>query len=213
MVRITQSLAVAAILSLSAAAPHSYGSATVAKRQERFGECIGSVDAPTTTLGPFPVSQPADDEPSRPGDAPSSTLGPFPVSQPADTEPSRPGDAPSTTLGPFPVSVPADQDDGMMQGGMGSGMPGDEMRPASQQQPKAVYFLSNEVPNSIITVKVDEPGTLAMGMSFPTGGDGASGIDANNNNTAAGPDALFDQGALAMSGRVRCHPVSSFIRL
>lgn len=82
-----------------------------------------------------------------------------------------------------------------------NGVPTPAPAPASATKPKALYLITNQKPNAVLTVKVDDNGQLAQGSMFPTGGDGASGIDGNKNNTIAGPDALFDQAALAIVGR------------
>ncbi|KAF2500937.1 hypothetical protein BU16DRAFT_546384 [Lophium mytilinum] len=67
--------------------------------------------------------------------------------------------------------------------------------PASKS--KAIYFISNEPSNAVVALKINHDGTLSPGSTTLTGGAGGSGT---NGNTTAGPDALFSQGALTVSG-------------
>ena len=70
------------------------------------------------------------------------------------------------------------------------------------KQPKALYLTTNQAPNNIISLGINVNGTLRMGNIVPTGGNGASGINGMN-DMPAGPDAMFDQSPLAVSGNVR----------
>ncbi|KAF3763381.1 hypothetical protein M406DRAFT_230663, partial [Cryphonectria parasitica EP155] len=66
---------------------------------------------------------------------------------------------------------------------------------------KAIYVLDNQAKNAVIAVPVGADGFLdtAAGSTTLTGGAGASAINAATNESA-GPDALFSQSALAVSG-------------
>ena len=73
---------------------------------------------------------------------------------------------------------------------------------------KAVYFITNDKVNAVVALRVNGDGTLSDGTIAATGGTGESAIKKSTNMTA-GPDALFSQGAVALSGTVRncfsCH--------
>jgi hypothetical protein len=68
--------------------------------------------------------------------------------------------------------------------------------------PKAVYFINNDKINAVVALRVNGDGTLSDGTIVATGGTGESAIKKSTNMTA-GPDALFSQGAVAISGTVR----------
>ncbi|OCK81105.1 hypothetical protein K432DRAFT_425207 [Lepidopterella palustris CBS 459.81] len=61
----------------------------------------------------------------------------------------------------------------------------------------AVYFISNDVQNAIVSLKINEDGTLCDGSFTPTGGAGMSGYFGAPNVTA-GPDSLFSQSPLTV---------------
>ncbi|KAI0015345.1 hypothetical protein F4780DRAFT_787072 [Xylariomycetidae sp. FL0641] len=63
---------------------------------------------------------------------------------------------------------------------------------------KAVYILTNESPNSVLALPINEDGTLSKGVLNPTGGKGGSSVDSDGK--PAGPDALASQSALTVAG-------------
>ncbi|KAF2814588.1 uncharacterized protein BDZ99DRAFT_506055 [Mytilinidion resinicola] len=71
------------------------------------------------------------------------------------------------------------------------------MDPSNPPKSKAIYFLSNEASNAVVALKINHDGTLSPGSTTLTGGAGGSGT---NGNMTAGPDALFSQGSLTVSG-------------
>lgn len=66
---------------------------------------------------------------------------------------------------------------------------------------KAIYILSNEKDNAVVAMPIDKDGKLGQGVSTATGGEGANAVDGNGQ--PAGPDALFSQSALTVTGMVR----------
>lgn len=64
---------------------------------------------------------------------------------------------------------------------------------------KALYFQSNEQENTVISVKINDNGTLSKGLMAYTNGTGASEISAATNMTAS-PDGLSSQGSVVVAG-------------
>ncbi|CAI6092849.1 hypothetical protein V2G26_012151 [Clonostachys chloroleuca] len=64
----------------------------------------------------------------------------------------------------------------------------------------AIYLTTNEQQNSVVALPIGRNGLLGNGTSIPTGGRGASGLLASNNQPSA-PDSLFSQSALTVSGK------------
>ncbi|SCU89934.1 LAFA_0E21968g1_1 [Lachancea sp. 'fantastica'] len=64
---------------------------------------------------------------------------------------------------------------------------------------QALYFQTNEKDNAIVSVKINENGTLSEGLKVWTNGTGASEISAATNQTAS-PDGLSSQGSVAVVG-------------
>ncbi|OKL61705.1 hypothetical protein UA08_02171 [Talaromyces atroroseus] len=61
---------------------------------------------------------------------------------------------------------------------------------------KAVYFLTNEDLNSVVSIPINLDGTLSGGLTTPTGGNGSSTVNATGGPN--GPDALGSQSALTV---------------
>ena len=72
----------------------------------------------------------------------------------------------------------------------------------AQQQPKAVYFMTNTEQNSIVALPVAQDGTLAQGTMTPTGGKGLQEISGMTGQPAA-PDGLSSQDSVVVAGKVR----------
>jgi hypothetical protein len=72
---------------------------------------------------------------------------------------------------------------------------------AKSNGPKAIYFLTNNAQNAVVTLPIECDGTLSHGSVTATGGKGANSIDMNTNLPAA-PDALNSQSSLTISGQV-----------
>lgn len=83
-----------------------------------------------------------------------------------------------------------------------NGRPDINTRKGFFEDAKAIYFLSNEIENSVVALKVNRDGTLSPGSVHLTGGKGAAGIDDATNATAT-RDVLFSQSALKADGNVR----------
>lgn len=83
------------------------------------------------------------------------------------------------------------------------GAPSVEPRTATEQGngPKAIYFLTNEAQNAVVSLPVGCDGTLSGGSVTGTGGKGSNAIDMITSLPAA-PDALGSQAALTVSGQV-----------
>ncbi|CAH0057151.1 unnamed protein product [Clonostachys solani] len=64
----------------------------------------------------------------------------------------------------------------------------------------AIYLTTNEQQNSVVALPIGRNGLLGNGTSISTGGRGASGLLASNNQPSA-PDSLFSQSALTVSGK------------
>ncbi|OCL09746.1 hypothetical protein AOQ84DRAFT_397237 [Glonium stellatum] len=64
---------------------------------------------------------------------------------------------------------------------------------------KAAYFISNNAQNTVVALKINSDGTLCDGSITPTGGTGESGISGAT-NMPAGPDSLFSQSPLMITG-------------
>ncbi|KAI0480175.1 hypothetical protein GGR56DRAFT_687138 [Xylariaceae sp. FL0804] len=62
---------------------------------------------------------------------------------------------------------------------------------------KAVYLLTNDVPNAVVALPIDADGKLSRGTVTPTGGNGAASIDGTTMQPA-GPDALASQSSLTV---------------
>ena len=62
---------------------------------------------------------------------------------------------------------------------------------------KAVYFLDNEVQNSIVALRVNSNGTLSDGSITATGG--AGGVAIHPNGPLDVPDVLFSSGSVVVS--------------
>lgn len=78
--------------------------------------------------------------------------------------------------------------------------PDETGKPCDGVAAKAVYFLTNDVANAVVALKVNSDGTLSDGSIIPTGGAGGTGVGADGQ--PAIPDPLFSQGALATSGNL-----------
>jgi hypothetical protein len=69
-----------------------------------------------------------------------------------------------------------------------------------QEHPKAVYFITNAVNNSIVALNVGADGKLSDGSITPTRGAGGVGVDSTGK--PAIPDGLFSQSVLRISDNV-----------
>ena len=80
--------------------------------------------------------------------------------------------------------------------------PGGAATPANRKHAnaKAIYFITNAAENSVVALKVARDGTLLDGSITATRGNGMVGVDAKG--APAGPDGIFSQGALKVSGNV-----------
>ncbi|KAL9110012.1 MAG: hypothetical protein Q9227_005351 [Pyrenula ochraceoflavens] len=76
-----------------------------------------------------------------------------------------------------------------------------EAHPARAQRAQAIYFMSNQATNSILSVPIAKNGTLMDGRSINTGGAGANLIDSMTGQPAA-PDALASQGSVTIAGNM-----------
>lgn len=65
---------------------------------------------------------------------------------------------------------------------------------------KALYFQTNEENNTVVSMKINENGTLSEGKLTFTNGTGASQISAATNKTAS-PDGLSSQGSVTVVDR------------
>ena len=66
---------------------------------------------------------------------------------------------------------------------------------------KAVYFLTNQQPNAVVSLKDNSDGTLTDGSITMTGGDGVTGMPLAN-GSPLGKGTLFGQGAVTVAGQV-----------
>jgi hypothetical protein len=69
---------------------------------------------------------------------------------------------------------------------------------------KAVYFITNDVENSVVALSIGKSGKLSMGSVTKTGGTGSTALNAATQQPAV-PDALVGQSALTVAGNVS-HP-------
>ena len=84
---------------------------------------------------------------------------------------------------------------------IGHGRPLVEPTVRSASPGKAIYFLTNNAENAVISASIEEDGTLQGGSVTWTGGKGHSAFDMMKNVTS-GPDALLSQAALSIAGKV-----------
>ena len=65
---------------------------------------------------------------------------------------------------------------------------------------KALYLITNEDQNAIVSLPINPDGSLGQGTSTSTGGAGSVAVDAAGD--PATPDALLSQSALKVAGNV-----------
>lgn len=71
---------------------------------------------------------------------------------------------------------------------------------------RAIYFLTNDANNAVVSIPIAADGTLSEGTVTVTGGAGSNAINGANNMPAA-PDALVAQSSLTIAGNVSLlHP-------
>lgn len=66
---------------------------------------------------------------------------------------------------------------------------------------RAIYFLTNDANNAVVSIPIAADGTLSEGTVTVTGGAGSNAINGANNMPAA-PDALVAQSSLTIAGNV-----------
>jgi hypothetical protein len=66
---------------------------------------------------------------------------------------------------------------------------------------KAVYFISNDSPNTIVALPINEDGTLSAGTVTRSGGNGAVSFH-NTPGVPAKPDGLVSQSSITIAGQV-----------
>ncbi|KAI1172537.1 hypothetical protein F4777DRAFT_561360 [Nemania sp. FL0916] len=71
---------------------------------------------------------------------------------------------------------------------------------ACPQTGKALYFISNDSPNTIVALPLSEDGTLSAGTTTPSGGDGAVSFKGQV-GVSAKPDGLVSQSSVAIAGQ------------
>ncbi|KAJ8128505.1 hypothetical protein O1611_g5126 [Lasiodiplodia mahajangana] len=64
----------------------------------------------------------------------------------------------------------------------------------------ALYFISNDTPNTIIALPIGEDGTLSKGTITPAGGNGSVSFHGEV-GVPAKPDTLISQSAVAIAGQ------------
>ncbi|KAM0427440.1 hypothetical protein ACHAQK_012037 [Fusarium lateritium] len=64
---------------------------------------------------------------------------------------------------------------------------------------KAIYLITNEEANGVLTLPIGKDGTLSKGSITMTGGAGSVAVDADGN--PATPDALLSQSSLTIAGK------------
>ncbi|KAI9813369.1 MAG: hypothetical protein M1832_006327 [Thelocarpon impressellum] len=69
--------------------------------------------------------------------------------------------------------------------------------PVAPAKSKALYLLTNEAPNNLVSIKINNDGTLSPGSTVSAGGDGATGIDIMT-GLPADTDVLFNQSPVAV---------------
>jgi len=67
--------------------------------------------------------------------------------------------------------------------------------------PRAVYFLSNSHENAVISLRVNEDGTLSDSTAYPTGELGEAAFFGSK-KMRAGPDSLLSQAPLVVAGEM-----------
>jgi len=75
--------------------------------------------------------------------------------------------------------------------------------PATAQNGKAIYIITNEKENQVLAIPIGAAGMLSKGTCIGTGGAGSNSLD--DKNQPAVPDPLVSQSALTVAGNVR-HP-------
>ena len=76
-----------------------------------------------------------------------------------------------------------------------------------QRSQRAIYTLSNDPAGAnILSLVVSDNGTVSSPVLTPTGGKGQLGVNAGPPEVPAGPDSLFSQGSVLVSGNVRTGP-------
>ncbi|KAI1110793.1 hypothetical protein F5Y14DRAFT_454634 [Nemania sp. NC0429] len=71
---------------------------------------------------------------------------------------------------------------------------------ACPQTGTALYLISNDAPNTIVALPINEDGTLSTGTITPSGGDGAVSF-AGKVGVPAKPDGLVSQSSLTIAGQ------------
>lgn len=74
---------------------------------------------------------------------------------------------------------------------------------ACPQTGTALYLISNNAPNTIVALPINEDGTLSAGTITPSEGDGAVSF-ARQVGVPAMPDGLVSQSSLTIAGQVSC---------
>jgi hypothetical protein len=72
---------------------------------------------------------------------------------------------------------------------------------AGPMRRQAIYIITNEEENMVLSLPIDNQGMLGQGSMTPTGGAGAVSIDGSTNEPA-GADPLVSQSALTIAGMV-----------
>ena len=80
---------------------------------------------------------------------------------------------------------------------------------STASMPKAVFFMTNALNNSIVALPVGANGTLGAGSLTSTGGAGGAEVDPKTGLPTI-PDALASQGAVRVAGNVS-HLISLYV--
>lgn len=67
---------------------------------------------------------------------------------------------------------------------------------------KAIYFISNDAENAIVSLPIKSDGTVSMGSKTPTGGKGSNIATNGDAAKQQAPDSLGSQGSVSVAGDV-----------
>lgn len=81
-------------------------------------------------------------------------------------------------------------------------MPSASSHPCGPETNNAIFFLTNDQTNSVVSIPIGADGKLSGGTVTGTGGAGSNSIDGKTNKPAS-PDPLIGQSAIAVAGQVR----------
>ena len=76
--------------------------------------------------------------------------------------------------------------------------------PREWDQPRALYYITNDAQNAVVSLNVADDGSLSEGSMILTGGAGSHALNATGQ--VSGGDALYSEGSIKVVGQVRMLP-------